>query len=379
MLWGLRSQILSYTVAKPMNQTRIAELYARKLSGEASPAELAEFEALLQNEDEQFFHELIQNWWQPKNNHQIADFEGEQEAHFNFIMESATANELSNEEQLSPHPTKIYYLKRVLALAAIFIGLYFAGQWGESYWMNHHLTDFNEIVAKRGTKSKLILPDGTQVWLNSESKLSYNTNFNDTIREVNLEGEAFFDVVKDKTRPFVVKTSALSIRVLGTAFNVKSYQQDPTIEATLVRGLIEVHKNNEPSYSKIILRPNEKLVYNKPAEKRNIVAAAANIPSHTLPQLISISALPRNLADSVRKETSWMYGKLIFDGDNFMSLSEKMERWYNVKITIKDETLANHRFAGVFENENIEEALKALKLITKFNYKIEANEITIEK
>jgi ferric-dicitrate binding protein FerR (iron transport regulator) len=364
-----------------MKSTRISELYARKLSGEASPEELEEFEALLQNEEEQFFHEIIQSWWQPNQSPTNADFDDEQEAHFNYIMEAASANtvtvDVSNEPTRKHAP--ITYIKRAIAIAATLIGFFWLAQWGQLYWKGHNPAHYNEIIAKRGTKSKLILPDGTQVWLNSESKLSYNTNFNDSIREVNLEGEAFFDVVKDKHRPFVVKTSAISIRVLGTAFNVKSYQQDSTIEATLVRGLIEVQNNNEPSASKIILKPNEKLVYNKTDSKPISSSGLNHATSGVPPQLISISSLPKNIADSVRKETSWVYGKLVFDGDNFVTLAEKMERWYNVKIKIQNEALAKHRFVGVFENENVEDALKALKLITKFNYRIEENEIIIEK
>jgi ferric-dicitrate binding protein FerR (iron transport regulator) len=236
---------------------------------------------------------------------------------------------------------------------------------------------YNEIVAKRGTKSKLILPDGTQVWLNSESKLSYATNFYDSIREVTLEGEAYFDVVKDKNRPFIVKTSAISIRVLGTAFNVKSYNQDPTIETTLVRGLIEVQKNNEPSASKIILRPNEKLVYNKPEALSANQESGISIDNKQS-QLIYISPISKYIPDSTRVETSWVYGRLIFDGDNFSQLAEKMERWYNIKITIKNQHLATNRFGGVFENENVEEALKALQLIAMFKYTIHDSEIIIE-
>ncbi len=363
-----------------MKTERISELYARKLSGEASPAELEELESLFQNEqEEQFYHEIIENWWEFKKDNE--GLQKEQEDHFNYLMDIANANCVDTYPTKKKGVTKIVTipnLKRVLAVAAVFIGIYWTFQWGNLHWKFGSPESMNEIIAKRGTKSKLILPDGTQVWLNSESKLSYNSNFNEPIREVFLDGEAFFDVVKDKHRPFVVKTSAINIKVLGTAFNVKSYKQDPTIEATLVRGLIEVQKNNEISGSKIILKPNEKLVFNKLNTQQSTFKAEVNSPI-TQPQLISISSIPKNIADSIRKETSWIYGKLVFDGDSFISLSEKMERWYNVQISIKDTSLAKHRFVGVFENENIVEALKALQLITKFNYRIENNEILIEK
>ena len=157
------------------------------------------------------------------------------------------------------------FFKWSMATAAVVIGLavcipYFNNNKNNFLDKGDH---YNEVVAKRGTKTKIILPDGSQVWLNSDSKLSYGERFNDTIREVSLEGEAYFDVIKDKNRPFIVMTNALNIRVLGTAFNIKSYAQDATIETTLIRGMIEVRKNNEPATKKIVLTPNEKLIYNK--------------------------------------------------------------------------------------------------------------------
>ncbi len=366
-----------------MNRNRIIELYSRILSKEASEIEQAEFNELLKSEDEQFFHELITSWWNiqaPKS----ADSQSEKDDHFNHILSTATSEQII-EQAINTPETNVVLAKTVsikkwsFAVAAVLIGLIFTIQFGipsinES---RNNSFKYNEIVAKRGTKSKLILPDGTQVWLNSESKLSYGASFNDSIREVTLEGEAYFDVVKDKNRPFIVKTSAISIRVLGTAFNVKSYNQDPTIETTLVRGLIEVQKNNEPSASKIILRPNEKLVYNKP-ESLNAHDHARLAIDNKQAQLISISPISKYIPDSARVETSWVYGRLIFDGDTFSELAEKMERWYNIKITIKNQHLVANRFGGVFENENVEEALKALQLITMFKYTIHDSEIIIE-
>ncbi len=363
-----------------MNRNKLIELYTKKLTGEATLAELEELSALLKSDEEQAFLVLMDTWWQNTPSAQ-SDLSKEEDQHFNKIISTATADEIIEQANI-PNTLrfKIFSSPKTLfiAAAAILIGLvFFVGN--DLFNPPSAKYHYNEIVAKRGTKSKLILPDGTQVWLNSESKLSYNTKFNDSIREVTLDGEAYFDVVKDKKHPFVVKTSAISIRVLGTAFNVKSYQQDPTIETTLVRGMIEVQKNNEPSASKIILRPNEKLVYNKPEASiiKHVGQNSAQISNEN--QLISISSLPKNIADSARKETSWVYGRLIFDGDSFTSLAEKMERWYNVRIVIKNNNVANYRFAGVFENENVEEALKALQLIAMFKYTINENEIIIEK
>ena len=366
-----------------MNHDRIIELYARKLAEEATDAELAEFTELLKNEDEQFFHELINSWWKIENSTNTS-VKKESDDHFNKILDIANSTDLIESAMIVDGKTNFAkkikpFLKWSMATAAVVIGLvvcipYFNNNKNNFLDKGDH---YNEIVAKRGTKTKIILPDGSQVWLNSDSKLSYGARFNDTIREVSLEGEAYFDVIKDKNRPFVVMTNALNIRVLGTAFNIKSYAQDATIETTLIRGMIEVRKNNESANKKIVLIPNEKLIYNKseallvrPNNDQNTIAKKL--------EALSITTLSKNIPDSSRVETAWIYGRLVFDGDSFVTLAEKMERWYNIKITIQNQSISNNRFSGVFEKENVEEAFKALQLITMFKYDIHDNEILIK-
>ena len=366
-----------------MNQDRIIELYTRKLAEEATDAELAEFTELLKSEDEQFFHELITSWWQTQNSTNTSPTK-ESNDHFNKILDIANSTDLIDNAMMIDDKTNFAkktkpFLKWSMATAAVLIGLAVCIQYVNSN--KNNLLDignnYNEIIAKRGTKTKIILPDGSQVWLNSDSKLSYGARFNDTIREVSLEGEAYFDVIKDKKRPFIVMTNALNIRVLGTAFNIKSYAHDATIETTLIRGMIEVRKNNEPATKKIVLTPNEKLVYNKleallvrPNNEQNTIAKKL--------ESLSITTLSKNIPDSSRVETAWIYGRLVFDGDSFEALAEKMERWYNIKITIQNQSISNNRFSGVFEKENVEEAFKALQLITMFKYDIHDNEILIK-
>lgn len=374
-----------------MTSNRITELFARKLAGEATEEELKELEDyLLNHPEEQYFQEIVSNWWEAKNTDGTGTSD-EQDAHFRQIINHAAANDPE-----TPLPAKIISIsgkriwKRTLVAASVTVIL-FLSAWkffgGSSKPATDEPVRDNEIIAHRGTKSKVLLPDGTQVWLNSDSRLVYTNAFNsDTIREVTLDGEAFFDVVKDPRRPFIVHTSAINIRVLGTAFNVKSYSQEPTIEATLVRGLIEVEKNNEPRSSRIMLRPNEKLVYNKlqgkisgtgaDKEKQLVSPGVADLRK---PQSISITAIPKNITDSNRIETSWVYGKLLFEGDTFGELARKMERWFNIRIVFENDKVMNYRFRGVFENENIDEALHALQLTASFKYSINGDEVVISK
>jgi ferric-dicitrate binding protein FerR (iron transport regulator) len=127
----------------------------------------------------------------------------------------------------------------------------------------------------------------------------------------------------------------------------------------------------------VILRPHEKLVYNK--EEQNIATQSTN-PDVTPPSAetgISVTTVPKDKPDSILKETSWVYNKLVFDGDRFDELALRLERWYNVHITFKQERLKQYRFKGTFENETVEQALEALKLTVPFNYKINGNDIEI--
>lgn len=376
-----------------MLNENLVKLIARKLSGEASAEELQELTMHLRHHPEdQYFFEILQNFWdspQDKNSTSRPE-EDLLNAHFEHIMLQAEEDldEItSNEEVLTETKPKslIVTFTRWLSVAAAITGLVI----GANYLLKSKPESIvapakSEVLAKPGAKSKIVLPDGTTVWLNSGSKLTYSDNFRDSVRAVELDGEAFFNVTKDAKHPFIVHTSGIDIRVLGTAFNVKSYSSEATIEATLIRGLIEVVKKDEPKSPKIILRPHEKLIFNK---EEHTILKSSGIDANEIitkkielaPQEISITPLPKNRPDTALAETSWVYNKLIFEGNTFSELAVKMERWFNVHIILKDRKVSEYRFRGVFENENIEQALKALQLTASFKYKINGNEIEILK
>jgi transmembrane sensor len=238
-----------------------------------------------------------------------------------------------------------------------------------------------EILARAGARTKLLLPDGTQVWLNSNSRLKYTGDFNSKNREVALEGEAYFEVAKEMSLPFIVHTGTIDIKVLGTSFAVKSYPQDETIEATLLKGAIEVSRKDLPGSPRVILKPNEKLVFSKHFTALNHPGASPVTPgaqSSPVPVPdIAVGTIRHDIPDSDKVETAWMYNRLVFDGDNFKELTDKMERWYNVRITIRDTSLNNYHFGGIFENETLEQAFKELQLTREFIYKRKGNDIEL--
>lgn len=242
----------------------------------------------------------------------------------------------------------------------------------------------NQITVNPGSRTKVQLPDGSQVWVNSDSKLTYQGNFKGNLREVELDGEAYFDVVRDPAHPFIVHTSGIDIKVLGTAFDVKAYTAEPTIEATLIHGSIEVINKAQPGAPKIMLKPHEKLVYNKyqlniDKDGRDEKDLRADVKAESDAFSFTIKPLNKNLPDSNIIETAWVYNRLSFEEERFSDLALRMERWYNIKITIDNEKLKNYRISGSFENETVEEALKELQFLVSFQFTIKNGEVIITK
>lgn len=389
-----------------MEHQRLYELIARKLSGEANAAELQELQQHLQEQPaDQYLYEMIATWWS-QHAELVQNEDAQEEDSFQRILQAAntpsmaayplTSDSAANnnadntDANVVVHefaPVKKFYQQKwfryaaVVAALAGLTALLWPFLFPPSPPNKTVASQLNEVRAQSGNKSKLVLPDGTQVWLNGDSKLTYPGNFKQPYREVTLEGEAFFDVSHDTAHPFIVHTAGIDIRVLGTAFNVKSYQADATIEATLLRGSIEVAWPSDKTAPKIVLRPHEKLVVNKSPEPGNTtprekdtagLSSLRAIPFYIVP-------VPGNRPDSTMKETSWLYNKLIFEGDTFSEVAEKMQRWYNVHITIRDEQLRHLRLKGSFEKETVREALEALQLTAPFEFTITGNEIMIER
>ena len=235
----------------------------------------------------------------------------------------------------------------------------------------------SRVTTKPGSKTQIQLPDGSTVWLNASTNLTYGKNFGKKLREVNLTGEAFFDVMKDSSHPFIIHTNVIDIKVLGTAFNVRSYPNDANTETSLIRGKVEVTVKNR-SNEKVWLEPNEKLVVANKIMPDNTISYKISKKETAEKPLYSIQHLTYYPVDSAVIETSWVDNRLLFQSnETFKEVALKMERWYAVQIIFADEKVANYRPFGSFKNETITQALDALRLGFKFNYKIEGNKIIV--
>jgi ferric-dicitrate binding protein FerR (iron transport regulator) len=190
----------------------------------------------------------------------------------------------------------------------------------------------------RGEKSLVKLPDGSQVWLNASSRLVYHT-FSKKQREVELVGEAFFQVTKNASAPFLVRSGELEVEVLGTAFNVMAYEEFGRKEITLVSGKVQVNMGER----QVILKPGQAfdLKDNKTAI-REVNASLA---------------------------TGWVDNKFIFQNIPFSELIKRLENWYDVDIEIDRQQIEDVNFTGTFKNEEtIWQVLEAIKVYTPITY-----------
>lgn len=229
------------------------------------------------------------------------------------------------------------------------------------------------IATHYGKRTHSVLPDGSYVWLNSGSSVSYAANLaTGGKREVILTGEAYFDVKHDSRHPFIVHAGKLQIVVLGTAFNVKAYKEDDFIETTLIRGKVEITNDARPGRA-IVLLPDQKVSINTTMStvKKTIIPVKAPITD-------SLAASPEaKMPDEAIAETAWVNDKLTFKKEQFSELATQLDRWYDVKIIFDNNHYLTKQFTGTFRDQDINEVMRALQLTQPFHYAVNNNEIHI--
>ncbi len=363
-----------------MSQENFWILLSKKLSKEASPVELQELEKLIEEHPQwQYAIQNFEDIWkqQPETDMMLAEDA--------FLVHLQRAKEMGVDFENTSTQTPVieirskrkkWYWAAAAAVVVIGAGIlaFSTGIVTGSSGKTQMARQVNEISTRQGSKSRIELPDGTVVWLNAGSRLTYNKEYGQQTREVMLEGEGFFDVMKNKEKPFIIHTSNINIKVLGTVFNVKAYPEDKQTETSLIRGSIEVTIKNRPN-DKIILSPSEKLVVeNEPV----IRMPERGLPDRLLPA-IEIKKLKYNSEDSAVPETQWIDDKLVFNDESFEDLAVRMQRWYNVQIDITDPDLKGKRLTGNFEKETIDQALEALKISIPFRYELRGAKIIINR
>ena len=205
---------------------------------------------------------------------------------------------------------------------------------------NSKVPELNQLVIPYGNTSEIILPDGTKVYLNAGSRLIYPDYFGDKNREVFLVGEAFFEVEHDEDHPFIVQTTDIRVKVLGTQFNISAYPSDNIIETVLTQGNVRIEKNNSGFFSETSdLKPGELAAFNK--KSRETIVRAVNPDNYVL----------------------WKDGILKFESTDFSRIVKKLERFYNIEFKYENPMLGMIKISGKLElSENMQESLNRLAL-----------------
>ncbi|WP_326991481.1 FecR domain-containing protein [Chitinophaga sp. 212800010-3] len=244
---------------------------------------------------------------------------------------------------------------------------------GSAVWLWLPRADRQLVLdTPEGVRKKVLLEDGTQVWLNVGSHLSYPANIGSSHREVYLRGEAFFEVAQQAAHPFVIHTPDLNVQVLGTRFNVKAYDGEGSIETTLVEGRVAVSRNG----NSLVLEPGEKAILKKKTSLTNAMATNGRMVDWGDVLLIVEKVTP-NVSSQQVSELVWMDNRLEFKDKTFPELAQLMSRWYNRKIILTDTFPADYKFKGTFKKETVTDVLKLLQVTADFNYTIKGDTIYI--
>ena len=211
----------------------------------------------------------------------------------------------------------------------------------------------NHLVIPKGKTYQLLLSDGTRIWLNSETEITYPTRFVGNKREITLIGEAFFEVAKNKEKPFIVNANGMEVKVLGTSFNVSCYTADKTISTTLIEGSVSVKTENKKT---VTITPSEQFTYNRDNAKTDI-------------RIVNTELF-----------TSWIDGKYIFKDATLEDIVKKLQRWYDFSVNYEDESLKYNHYSLIAEREtNLDQLLEVISYTSNIKLERTNNIINIKK
>ena len=258
------------------------------------------------------------------------------------------APEIPTTRRKSYRPYKVAAILLMLITSTLLIYQYQHPEW----WKGENVAML-ETVTPAGRKSTITLADGSKVKLNAESKLIYPKTFKGYRREIELEGEAFFEIARDEKRPFVVRSGDLVTTVLGTSFNIKAYPEDEIIQVAVASGEVVVTKTDSAQTEPYHLTANTVASYN--------------------PRNNQVKVESRN----VRELLAWKDGVLLFNGEKMVDVAKTLEKWYGVKIILDNPRIGECTVVGEFRNKSLQDMMEVLKLILGITYEISAEGVKI--
>ncbi|WP_276482683.1 FecR family protein [Paraflavitalea pollutisoli] len=338
-----------------MYDNRFLLLMTRKLSGEGTPEELEELNGLLSAHPSlQEEADLYTRYWEQQQE-PYADTEPALQKVLRQIDSDAVPGAVSPVGIV----TRMPLWKKISRVAAILVVAAGVGA-GAYQLVARQYEDPTSLVQKqnsKGVKSTIVLSDGSKVWLNADSKVQYPALFTGNSREIYLNGEAFFDIVRNPAKPFIIHLSNGTVRVLGTSFNIKAYDNQPVVETSVATGkvaFIPRLKNNRPGDTVFVV-PNNKVVYRLNLEE---VTTAATVSAD---------------------DKAWTEGKLIFRSQSFEEIAIELERNFGKRIVFDNDTVKQYRLTGSFQNNTLVEILEYLSITKTFSYSVSDEAIVISR
>ncbi len=332
------------------NQDPFHQLLYKKLAGEISQSEELEFQKLVHatQENELLFHRMEDVYqkgiFNPKVKGQRATFD-------------RLSRQLDFEEGLNTYNTfskksrkwrTWYRFAAVLVFLLTTVSIFYfnTANSGQEVVKSEMIKKINPA----GQKTRINLPDGSVCWLNSESEIQFHSNFSDSSRNIYLKGEAYFEVAKDKNRPFRVHVPTMTVTALGTVFNINSFPEEPMEIVALLEGKISV-RCEDTFYREVL--PGESIGYDKvlnESERRDV-----------------------DTADAI----AWKNGILKFNEETYETIFAKLERWYGVKITTSGNMPVSMKYKARFQNELLTNVLESMRYGQKFDFKIDGKNVEI--
>ncbi len=324
-------------------KTDIHEIIIRYLDGTAS---LEDKQQLLQwlkesDKNQNDFNETRDLWLS-------CDILSDDERETDIALERLHQRILSEYDTMKRKRRPLMSWYQTAAVILILLGM---GYWQSVQKSQEVIHVQNQMITAKGSKGMFELPDGTIVWLNSESKLVYPETFEKGYREVELSGEGYFQVAKDKKKPFIVKTGNMEVEVLGTSFDLSGYSFSDHEKIVLLNGSVKVNSGNSPV--PVILKPGQLFTFNKENGSGSVSTTKADL------------------------HIDWIKERLIFDNQSLSDIIISLQGWYNIEIECPKTFADKARLSFVVRGENVNEIFSAMSLIIPINYTIHENKVTL--
>lgn len=316
-----------------MNRENCLDIFERYIKGEASSQEVIELIAFLKNDanlDSWLESQILESSDSIGSNVKMRILD-------NIRSQAGYSPDTSGEKEHRSHQFNLRWVANIAAILLPFVivlGAYL-------YLKPSEVVPF-EVIADMGEKANLTLPEGSKVAINSGSKIIYYSDYNKNDRVIKLNGEAFFEVSHDPVKPFIIECEDIKIKVLGTTFGIKAYENEKYVSIVLNSGKIQLITPKE----EIIMKPNERILYNKTTQSTS--------------------------RENVKAEdyTDWKQNRLRFENESLETIMNTVSRMHNIDIIFEDQNLKEQRFTGTVDNTNIESVLDAIRLTSSITYRL---------